>query len=198
MIEDQLDVADLVNRWAFYRDQQRWAQLRDTFVAGGSISISWFHGPHEDFVRASEEMAERGGSVLKHQLGVPAVTVNGDRALSEVNVIIMVRARTRAGEVDTSSYARFLDRLVRQDGRWRFAERVGIYEKDRIDPVDTPALPASLYAGPDDHPAEIRFLGRSLKAAGLPISETIVLDRSPALAELYERAQRWLHGAEHR
>lgn len=196
MIEDRLDIADLVVRWTFYRDQERWDQLRATFATGGTISISWFHGLHDDFVAASEKMAALGGSLLKHQIGMPAITVNSDRALSEVNVIIMVRARTRVGAVDTSSYARFLDRLVKQDGHWKFAERVGIYEKDRIDPVDAPTLPASLYEGSNDHPAEIRFLGRSLKAAGHSISASTVLDKSPAMTALYERAHRWLDGGD--
>ncbi|MEX2131854.1 MAG: nuclear transport factor 2 family protein [Pseudohongiellaceae bacterium] len=107
------------------------------YYAGGRISISWFDGRHEDFVDASKRIAAHGTSRLKHQIGSPVVTINGHRAISETNVIIMVRARTGAGEIDTSSYARFYDWLVKVNGVWKFAERVGVYEKDRIDPVSS-------------------------------------------------------------
>jgi len=193
-VEDRLEIADLINRWAFYRDQERWQALRETFAPAGTISISWFSGTHDDFVTESMTIAARGRSTLKHQLGVPAVTVNGERALSEVNVVIMVRASTPAGEIDTSSFARFLDRMTKVDGRWRFVERVGIYEKDRIDPVDRPALPAGLYEGAAEHPREIRFLARSLTAAGLSVSPRTVLDKSEAMRALYRDAERWLEG----
>lgn len=193
-MDDVTQIAGLVTRWTFFRDQEDWDALRDTFVPEGRISISWFDGSHERFVAASQQMAARGGSRLKHQLGPPAVRVRGDRALCEVNVIIRVRAATPYGEIDTSSYARFLDRLVRHHGKWKFAERVGVYEQDRIDPVDSPSLPAELYQGLDAFPAPIRFLARSLTRAGLSVSASAVMDGSPEWKALQAGNQAWLLG----
>lgn len=87
------EIAELVNNWAFYRDQERWEELSSVFHPGGTISISWYDGPHEGFVEASKMIASRGGALLKHQLGVPSIRVAGARAASEVNVAIYEKDR---------------------------------------------------------------------------------------------------------
>src|SRR3989344_3654876 len=94
------EIAELVNNWGFYRDQERWEELSSVFHPGGTISISWYDGPHEGFVEASKMIASRGGAVLKHQFGVPSIQVAGTRAASEVNVAIMVRNTVPFGTVD--------------------------------------------------------------------------------------------------
>lgn len=191
-IEDRLAIADLINRWCFYRDQRAWDRLGNTFTNDGTISISWFDGLHSDFVSASKGMAKNGKSTLKHLVGVPRVQINGDRALAEVNVTIMVRILTPMSELDTSSYARFYDRLEKKSGEWKIVRRVAIYEKDRIDPVNSSTLPSRLYKGLEQYPKELKFLARSLKSAGIPLSKSIVLDKSPKMDELYRNAEVWL------
>lgn len=188
------EIAELVNNWGFWRDQERWAELSSAFHPGGTISISWYDGPHEGFVEASKMIAARGGAILKHQLGVPSIRVEGARAVSEVNVVIMVRASAPFGTVDTSSYARFIDMLEKRDGEWKIAKRVAVYEKDRIDPVDMPALPPTVFEGLDQFPAELRFLAASMKRGGIDLSRSVVLDRSPAMRDLYSKAGAWLQG----
>lgn len=189
------EIAELVNNWGFYRDQERWEELASVFHPGGTISISWYDGPHQGFVEASKMIAASGTALLKHQFGIPAIRVAGARAVSEVNVIIMVRSATPAGTVDTTSYARFIDMLEERDGAWKIAKRVAVYEKDRIDPVDMPALPAALFEGLDQFPAELRFLAASMKRGGIDLSETVVLDKSDAAKALYAEADQWLGGA---
>ncbi|MBO6668734.1 nuclear transport factor 2 family protein [Parvibaculum sp.] len=188
------EIAELVNNWGFYRDQERWEELSSVFHPGGTISISWYDGPHEGFVEASKMIAAGGAALLKHQLGVPSIRVEGARAVSEVNVIIMVRASTPFGAVDTSSYARFIDMLEKRDGAWKIRKRVAVYEKDRIDPVDMPALPPALFEGLDEFPAELRFLAASMKRGGIELSKTVVLDRSAEMKALYGEADAWLAG----
>ncbi len=46
------------------------------------------------------------------------VRVAGERALAETNVVILVRQKIGGVLADMTSYARFLDRLERSDGRW--------------------------------------------------------------------------------
>lgn len=191
-IEDKINIAELITSWTFFRDQQAWDELCASFVPGGHISISWFDGPHEEFVAASQRMAARRASLLKHQIGPPVIRVRGDKALSEVNVIIMVRASTPAGEIDTTSYARFYDRLVKENGQWKFAQRVAVYEKDRIDPVNAAALPAQLYEGLDKFPAPVKFLARSLNSAGFNISKSAVMDGTPELQALKAGNETWV------
>ncbi len=191
----KVEIAELVNNWGFWRDQERWEELSSVFHPGGTISISWYDGPHEGFVEASKMIASGGAALLKHQLGVPSIRVEGNRAVSEVNVIIMVRASTPFGAVDTSSYARFVDMLEKRDGAWKIRKRVAVYEKDRIDPVDMPGLPPALFEGLDEFPAELRFLAASMKRGGIELSEAVVLDKSEASKALYGEADAWLAGS---
>ncbi|MBO6684220.1 MAG: nuclear transport factor 2 family protein [Parvibaculum sp.] len=189
------EIAELVNNWGFWRDQERWPELSSVFHPGGTISISWYDGPHEGFVDASKMIAANGTALLKHQFGVPSIRVEGTRAVSEVNVVIMVRSSAPFGTVDTTSHARFIDMLEKRDGAWKIQKRVAVYEKDRIDPVDMPALPPAVFEGLDEFPAELRFLAASMKKAGIELSKTVVLDKSPEAKVLYEEADAWLADA---
>lgn len=188
------EIADLVNNWAFYRDQEAWGELDGSFHGGGTISLSWFDGPHKDFVAASQYLAKNNLALLKHYLGVPRIRVNGDRALSEVNVTIMVRVETPAGEIDTTSYARFVDRIEKRGGAWKILKRTAVYEKDRADPVDMAVLPEEFFAGLERYPAELRFLAASLDKGGIELSKATVLDKSPQLAALHAEGDAWLSG----
>lgn len=192
MSDARSEIAALVNAWAFHRDQGAWDALLGTFHEAGTISISWFDGPHADFVAASKVMAARSDAVVKHHLGVPMVRVQGKRALSEVNVTIMLRARTPIGEVDSTSYARFYDRLEERGGGWKVARRTAIYEKDRIAPVDRATLPEPFFEGLERFPAEVRFLAASLERAGQKLSERLVRDKSPEMRALYAEGEAWL------
>lgn len=194
MLDARMEIADLVNNWAFFRDQEKWDALSATFHDGGTISLSWYAGPHDGFVAASRQLAARGGALLKHYIGVPRIRLEGSRALSEVNVTIMVRAKTPAGEVDTTSYARFIDRIERRDGAWRIVQRVAVYEKDRADPVDRASLPDAFFEGLEKYPAELKFLAASLDRGGIPLSPSTILDKSPELAALLTENEAWLAG----
>lgn len=188
------EIADLVNNWAFYRDQEAWDELGVIFHDNGTISLSWFDGPHKGFVAASQSLAKSNRALLKHYVGVPRIRIDGGRALSEVNVTIMVRVKTPFGEVDTTSYARFIDRIEKRDGVWRILKRTAVYEKDRADPVDRPALPEAFFEGLDRYPAELRFLASSLDKGGVELSKATVLDKSPQLATLHMEGDAWLAG----
>jgi GrpB-like predicted nucleotidyltransferase (UPF0157 family) len=138
-------IAALLNDWAFFRDQGSWDALLGTFHEDGTISLSWYDGPYAGFVAASRKLVTNPNTLVKHHLGVPRIEVDGDRALSEVDVTIMLRAKAPFGEVDTTSLARFYDRLERRDGTWKVLSRTAVYEKDRADPVSQPSLPAAYF-----------------------------------------------------
>lgn len=194
MTESKAEIAAVINAWTFYRDQERWSELASTFHDNGTISISWFNGPHTAFVAASQKLSANGNNVVKHHVGVPMIQVQGARALSEVNVTIMVRSKIELGEIDTTSYARFYDQLELRDGQWKITRRTAIYEKDRLDPVTTPVLPEPVFTGLEQFPAEVKFLAATLKKVGAELSKSIVLDKSPQMAQLYADGQQWLNG----
>ncbi len=193
-LDSRSEIAALIHDWAFYRDQQSWHELLGTFHEDGRISISWFDGAFAAFVEASKMLAKNSDSILKHSLGVPRIGVSGNRAISEVDVIIRVRAKTQLGEVDTTSFARFHDRVERRNGAWKLLERTAIYEKDRADPVSMPVLPEAFFEGLDQYPTQVRFLASSIAKVGASLSKTIVFDRSEAAKALYQRGRTWLGG----
>ncbi|NGY05919.1 nuclear transport factor 2 family protein [Solimonas terrae] len=193
-MEAKAEIAEVVNNWTFFRDQEAWSSLLGTFHEDGTISLSWYQGPFKGFVAASENASKGKNAIVKHYVGIPMIQVNGDRALSETNVTIMLRAKTPAGEVDTTSYARFFDLVERRNGSWKILKRTAIYERDRLDPVQGP-LPDVFYKGLEQYPEELRFLASSLHKLGIEISPATVVDKSPALAELYRGGSDWLLGS---
>jgi hypothetical protein len=168
--------------------------LRDLFHPQATIAISWYRGPIEGFIKASRSLA----SPTKHWLGAPRIQVRGERALSEVDVAIMVRSKVGALEIDVTSYARFLDRFVLcEDGCWRIVERTGIYEKDRIDPVQPSLIFWLVYrfARFARFPEEYRHLAFGLKHQGLQLADRVVVAHSRDEAALKADAATWLAGA---
>jgi hypothetical protein len=186
------EIAELVNGWAFFRDQGNWDALLSTFHDDGTICISWIDGPFATFVAASKLAAGNQSLTLKHYIGVPMIDVRGDRATSEVDVTIMLRVKTTAGEVDVISYARFFDLVEKRNGTWKIFRRTGIYERDRAEPVDKATLPDTFFQGLGAYPAELRFLASTLARFGVSTSPTTVLDKSPEVQKLYEDGAAWL------
>lgn len=185
-------IAALINNWGFFRDQGRWQELLEVFHPDGHISISWIDAPYADFVAVSRLAAQRSLLSVKHLLGVPRIQVRGERALSEVNVTILVRGHTCGMEVDTTSHCRFIDQVERRAGHWKIMRRTGIYERDRADPVSAPALPEQLFKEVSEYPKELRFLARAFKEIGVDCVKSVVRDASPEMHALYAAADCWL------
>jgi len=194
MDADKTACAELVQAWGFARDQGRWADLLDIFHPGGIIHVSWFKGAYPDFVERCRQ--NHGRTKSKHLLWPARVSVNGSRALSEVNVAILVRQTIDEVEVDLTSYGRFLDRLERRDGRWRMIERATIYEQDRLDPVlPSPAFDALMQSGDAARfPAPYRYMGYRVEAAGRSLAEPVHYDGRAETEALKARNAEWLAG----
>jgi hypothetical protein len=195
MEADKIACAELVQAWGFARDQGRWADLLDIFHPDGRIHVSWFMGAYPDFVERCRQNHGRG-TRSKHLLWPARVAVNGGRALSECNVAILVRQTINGIEVDLTSYARFLDRLERREGRWRIAERVTVYEQDRLDPVLPSAAFDALMQGADTarFPAPYRYMGYRVEASGRALAEPVHYDGRAETEALKSRDTQWLAG----
>ena len=191
---DRLDCMDLIQAWALYRDQGRWADLLDTFHPGGTIAVTWFKGAFADFVEASKRAAANSTSLSKHLIGGPLISLQGERAVAETSVSILGRTTLSGILVDNISYGRFLDRLERRDARWRIVERVAIYEKDRLDPVVPSEAFNRLMTETDFsiYPEAYRFLAHRLVGSGRKLASPIVVNGSPDADALYRRYRQWL------
>lgn len=196
-LADRLACMELIQAWALYRDQGRWPELLETFHPEGTIAVTWFAGPFNEFVARSQKAAQVAvatGSSSKHQIGWPIVSLAGDRAIAETNVSILGRQTLNGVQVDNISYGRFLDRLERRAGTWRILERVAVYEKDRLDPVIPGPAFERLMAESDfsPYPEAYRFLAHRLVSAGRTLASPILCHGSAETQALYGRYQTWL------
>lgn len=193
---DVTAVSQLILAWGLWRDQGRWAELSGSFTEDGTIRVSWFAGSFSTFVERSKAMKAKSRSLSKHLIWPPVVRVRGERALGETTVAITGRAEISGVLVDTVAQARFLDRVQNIGGAWRIAERIAIYEKDRIDPVEDIDGFAAFMASTDfsKFPTPCRYLGSRLAAAGFDLVLPIYCDGTPETQLLYRGAESWLDG----
>lgn len=191
---DKTACAELVQAWGFARDQGRWDDLLGIFHAGGRIHVSWFMGAYPDFVERCRQ--NHGRAKSKHLIWPARIALNGARSLSECNVAILVRQAIEGVEVDLTSYARFIDRLERRDGRWGIVERSTIYEQDRLDPVLPSAAFDALMQKSDAarFPAPYRYMGYRVEAAGRALAEPVHYDGRAETEALKSRCADWLAG----
>ncbi|GLT11049.1 nuclear transport factor 2 family protein [Sulfitobacter porphyrae] len=192
--KDITEIAQLIQKWGLCRDQGRWDDLKATFTPGGTIFVTWFRGWFADFVEASQKMHVPAAPRVKHLIALPVVQVQGNRAVAETNVQILGRFAVAQTQVDYTSHARFVDRLVRTADGWRIHARVAIYEKDRFDPV-VPGAAFNDFMKRTDFskvPEPYRYLGYRLLSAGRPLQDGIICDGTPEAAALIRNAQHWV------
>jgi len=198
LLKDRMAIVNLINAWGHFRDRGKWQDLKNTFWAEGEISLSWFDGPFEAFVGASQKIAA-GGNSMTHLLQMPYVVINGDRAVAETNATLKVRAPLKFYEVDITSQIRFYDFLEQRNGDWRILKRVGIYESDRMDTV-SPSLLFYLNSFFIDAqsklnktPPSSKYLAYLLNKKGLKLKQNIVEDKTPAMETLYQEGRAWVN-----
>jgi len=191
-MNDRQHIAEVIQRWGFWRDGGQWEKLATTFHPEGTIHVTWFNGRFTDFIDASREMRKtRRGS--KHEIGGSRIEVRGNRALAETNVRILGRRELHGVECDSTAWSRFYDFLEKR-GRWAICRRVAVYEKDRMDPV-VPGIAIPFdQARLASMPKAYRFLGYSLALGGFPVSNDLPTDDSPALEQLLRDGEIWLKG----
>jgi len=195
VISDREAVADLIHRWGYYRDHGHLDQLRNTFHPEGTICVTWFEGPFEQFVDACSKPVKKG-NLSKHMLSTPLIRINGNRAVSEVSATIMLRRKIGPVEVDITAYARLFDLLEKRDDIWRIFRRTAIYEKDRMDPVRPSLLfwIMGFFVNLRRYPAAYRYLAYILERAGGRLAPNIVEDGGKEAALLYRAGDDWLSG----
>jgi hypothetical protein len=194
-LDDKRACAELIQTWGLYRDQGKWPELLSTFTADGRIAVSWFSGSFPEFVdRCRKSFAS--GQRSKHQIFPSVLRVEGDRALAETNIVILVRQKIEDVLADLTSNARFLDRLERRSGRWAISERTAIYECDRLDPVEPSEAFGKLFKSTDlsIYPEAYRYMAARLVAAGRELAPVVHRDGSPHTEQLYLRYESWLAG----
>lgn len=193
-ILDRLEIRDLIENWAVWRDAGDWDRFRTVWHADGKMMATWFQGSPEEFIRVTIEGWERGVSIL-HFLGGSSIDLNGDRAIAQTKMTISQRAKVHEVLCDVVCTGRFYDFIEKRQGRWGLVLRQPIYEKDRLDPLDPSA---SLRLDPQllaRFPEGYRHLAYLQATIGYAVKPDMPGLTGPKVEALYEQGRRWLTGA---
>ncbi len=194
---DELRIRQTIERWAVWRDAGDWARFATVWHPEGRMEATWFQGPFADFIRVTQEGWAKGVSIL-HFLGGSAIEVNGERAIAQTKMTISQRGMVEGEDgpvmCDVVCTGRFYDFMTKHEGEWKVLHRQPIYEKDRIDPLDSTAqlkLDAKVLAS---MPAGYRHLAYIQTRIGYTVKMDMPMLQGPVVDELYKRGARWLAG----
>jgi len=190
--EDRAAIRLVIESWPFWRDDGRWDELRQAYAPDGVQYTTWSVQPAAQFVDAVASRPHRPGTLSRHFVGVSIIAVKGEKAIAETRMNINVRGFVHGVAVDVTNYGRTYDRFVRLAAGWKIKARIGIYEKDRMDPVEPGAKlaldPAVLARFPEGY----RYLAYLQSQGGAAITPDLPTPGSAALEKLYADGKAWL------
>jgi hypothetical protein len=198
-LQDELLIRQMVERWAVWRDAGHWDKFATLWHPEGVMMATWFQGPFADFIRVTQEGWAKGVSIL-HFLGGSAIEVAGDRAIAQTKMTISQRGMVEgeSGPVlcDVVCTGRFYDFVQKHNGQWKLLHRQPIYEKDRIDPVDSSAVVKLDSQALADFPEGYRHLAYIQTRIGYSVKLDMPMLKGSVVDALYGRGSRWLAGGE--
>jgi len=191
--EDLLQIRDLLENWAVWRDAGDWERFRTCWHPDGRMMATWFQGTPDEFIDMSVKGFEKGVRIL-HFLGGTSIEIRGDRAIAQTKMTINQRADVEGIRCDVVCTGRFYDFIERRDDKWAIFLRQPIYEKDRIDPVD-PSNPPKLDAERlNAFPEGYRHLAYLQTAIGYKVKLDMPGLVGPEVEGLYAKGAEWLDG----
>ena len=193
-LRDRMELRELVENWAVWRDAGDWARFRTVWHDDGVMMATWFQGPADDFIRVTKEGWAKGVSIL-HFLGGSSVDLAGDRAIVQTKMTISQRGDVSGVLCDVVCTGRFYDFIERRDGRWGMVLRQPIYEKDRVDPVDPSARLEIDQTKLAEFPKGYRHLAYIQTQIGYTVKRDMPQLTGPEVEALYARGAAWLAGA---
>ena len=191
---DVMQVRDLIERWAVYRDSYFWDKFETIWHDDGVMAATWTIGSYKDFMKITQEGLKRGLNIM-HILGGSDIDVNGTRAVAMTKFMILQRAVVEGVLCDVTCYARHYDLWEKRDGRWGLVYRETIADKDRMDPV-TPGEVVKLDpALLEQYPIEYRYLAYLQTKAGYNVNKDCPrLSGGASTDALYKKGADWLQG----
>ena len=192
-MNDRLEIIEVVQNWAVWRDAGDWERFRTVWHDDGWMTATWFQGPAAKFIEVSKAGFDKGVSIL-HFLGGSSVDVKGNRAVAQTKMTISQRGTCDGVEVDVVCTGRFYDFFEKRKN-WGIVRRQPIYEKDRMDPLDPSE---SLKLDPDllgSIPEGYRHLGYLQSRLGFSVKRDLPQLKGPEVEKLYRQGQAWLNGS---
>ena len=133
---DRQAITEVLYRYARACDRADELLLRSCFHPDSQHRHGPFEGSSADFCTLAMKiiLATR---LEKHLVSNVMIELRGDVAFSECHYVAYHRqVNGRSGEEeDFFSGGRFLDRFERREGEWRIAQRVGLIDYERFEPV---------------------------------------------------------------
>jgi hypothetical protein len=186
-------IREIIENWAIWRDSADWDRFRSLWHDDGVMVATMFQGSVDEFIDRARKSHERGVTA-QHILGGTSVDVAGDRAVAQTRATIGQRAPVHDVICDVVCTVRFYDLFEKREGRWGMVRRQGIYEKDRLDPVDTSQTvkldPEILARFPDGY----RHLAYLQTGAGFTVKTDMPGLNGPEVEALYASGAAWLAG----
>jgi len=191
---DRLHIREQVQNWVIWRDSGNWEKFRTVWHEGARMQSTWFGGPVDEFITHARANLERG-IIGAHFLGGTSIELAGARAIAQTKKRIESRQVVEGILCDLLCIGRFYKFFEKRQGRWAIVLHQGIYEKDRIDPVDpnaTLVLEPKMLA---DFPEGYRHFAYVQIKAGLPVKRDLPGLRGASVQRLYEAGAAFLGGA---
>jgi hypothetical protein len=190
---DRLAIRDVIENWAVWRDARMWDRFRTVWSGEGMMMATWFQGTADEFIKVSQEGYDKGVRIL-HFLGGMSIDIAGDRAIAQTKMTISQRGTVEGVICDVVCTGRFYDFLDKKDGRWGIVLRQPIYEKDRVDPVDTSTMLKLDQELLMQFPEGYRHLAYMQARIGYKVKKDMPGLDGPEVEALYARGAGWLAG----
>jgi len=188
---DRLEIRDLIENWAVWRDAGDWDRFRTVWHDDGRMMATWTQGTADEFIAVSKAGWAKGVSIL-HFLGGTSIDLSGDRAVSQTKMTISQRGDVEGIVCDVLCTGRFYDFWERRAGRWGLVLRQPIYEKDRLDPVTPGVWPALDRALLEQFPIGYRHLAYLQTRIGYQVKRDMPGLKGPEVEALYRNGAAWL------
>jgi hypothetical protein len=190
-MQDEFDIRRLIENWVVWRDAGDWARLRSVWHDDGKMQATWFFGTADEFVAASRGAWDRGVEVL-HTLNGTSIDLRGNRAVAQTKMEIHQRANVDGILCDCVCMGRFYDLFEKRGGKWGLVLRQPIYEKDRLDPVDTSQKLDLDREKLAKLPAGYRHLAYLQSKIGMNVKLDLPGIKGPEVEALYAQGKAWL------
>lgn len=126
-VEDRLEILDLYARQSHHIDSGQADEWAATFAPDGVFESPTYdlvaRGAAElaAFARESNAASAARGELFRHRVSDVVLTLRSDGGLDALGYLTILAVSRDGTRIDRTS--RIHDRLVRVDGRWRFASR---------------------------------------------------------------------------
>jgi len=190
---DRLIIRELIEDWAVARDAGDWERFRSVWHADGRMQATWWQGPFEEFIEASQAGIAAGVQIL-HFLGGSSIDVRDDRAIAQTKMTITQRADVEGVACDVICTGRFYDFLERRSGRWGLVLRQPIYEQDRIAQIASGPTPVLDPAILGRFPAGYRHLAYVQTRLGYDVKRDMPGLSGEQIERLLSDGAAWLDG----